>query len=107
MQKIALSECIKAVTDELLAAQTQAANSPNSLIMQFNECELELAFEIEGKVEGGISFPIPSFGIKVGGDIKKTNSNTIRVKFIPLTGQSPAAFNANPGELPPPLNDEG
>lgn len=104
MDKIPLSKLINLVTSELRKAEKEAqANEKH--IMQFEECELEMAIEVEtsGKGEVGV------WVFKLGGGRTKTDSNTIKVKFKRLQDVQlvyPSTITSNQG---PPLgtSEEG
>ena len=51
MDKIPLSDLIELVTSELLKAEQQAKRRANP-IMEFQECELEMAIEVETGASG-------------------------------------------------------
>jgi hypothetical protein len=93
-EKLPLSRLIDAVTDELLAAQAAREVKRNldgtPAIMQFEECELEMAVEIE--ISGEAKTNVWVF--KLGGGIKKTDANTVKVKFSRLKDVN-VAFPAN------------
>jgi hypothetical protein len=81
--KVPLSQLIDVVTTELRKAADRA-NQYRDHVMQFEECELEFAIEIERGGEAGIQVWV----LKLGGGAKKTDSNTIRVKFTALPHRS-------------------
>ncbi len=94
MDKIPLSDLIELVTSELLKAEQQAKRRANP-IMEFQECELEMAIEVETGASGEANVWV----FKVGGSAKKTDSNTIRIKFSKTRS---IAFVANADDSPGP-----
>lgn len=85
--KIPLSELIGSVTGELQNAQLNAIDRGSSL-MVFEECEFEFGIEAEKNADGGVNVWV----LDISGGIKKTESNTIRIKF--------KANPANPVQAP-------
>lgn len=84
--KFPLSDLIQVVTTELRTAAEDAAQHGNQ-IMQFAECELEMAIDVEKNASGGISVWV----VQLGGGAKKTDTNTIRVTFKALD-QNPQIY---------------
>jgi hypothetical protein len=85
--KLPLSRLIEAVTAELHKAEEKArkereAGTRQPAIMEFEECELEMAVEIEAAAKAGVDVWV----FKLGGGVKKTDANTIKVKFKRLEG---------------------
>lgn len=66
---------------EAEAAEAEAAKDPTKKpkkpVMKFKECELEFAVDIEIEASGGIKFWV----LKLGGGVKRTNSNTIKITY--------------------------
>jgi hypothetical protein len=100
-QKLPLSRLIEAVTEELHKAEERAqslrdAGEKPDPIMQFEECELEMAVEIElsGKAETNV------WVFKLGGGVKKTDANTIKVKFKRLEGTEMTFASKSKGQGP-------
>lgn len=92
MDRIPLSQLIVLVTDELRKAE-DLAKQHDDHIMQFEECELEMAVEVEtgGTVEANV------YVFTLGGERTRTNSNTITVRFGKLAGRPPIAFPTQTG----------
>lgn len=82
MGKIALSDMLDYVATELLTAQ-QKALSRGHAVMQFSECEISCAVELEKEGSGGIKVWV----LEVTGGAKKTEQNTITVKFNSIPNQ--------------------
>ncbi|MEX2567486.1 MAG: trypco2 family protein [Cyclobacteriaceae bacterium] len=82
-KKIQLSEMLDHISSELLIAQKKADERGQST-MQFSECEIEFAVETTKEASGGIKVWISE--LKAGA--KKTDSNTIRIKFGSIPGYS-------------------
>jgi hypothetical protein len=78
MNKIRLADMIESVSDELLYANS--LRSKRKHLMIFDECELEIGIEAETG-EGG---KLKLWVLELGGDKKRTNSGTIKVKFKAL-----------------------
>ena len=75
-EKIQLSEMLDHISAELLNAQNKA-KLRGQAVMQFAECEIEFAVETTKEAGGGIKVWIAE--LKAGA--KKTDSNTVRIKF--------------------------
>ena len=82
-EKIQLSEMLDHISLELLEAQKKA-NDRGQSTMQFSECEIEFAVETTKEGGGGIKVWISE--LKAGA--KKTDSNTVRIKFTSIPGIS-------------------
>jgi hypothetical protein len=76
IDKLPLSQLIELVTEELRRAARQAQEREDP-IMQFEECQLEIAVEVEMKIGGGINI----YAFTLGGERTKTNSNTVTITF--------------------------
>lgn len=53
--------------------------------MRFQECELEFAIEAEGSAGGGIQVYV----LKLEGGLKRTETNTIKIKYTALDPAAP------------------
>lgn len=107
-EKLPLSRLIEAVTDELHRAQEKAeserrAGKGRPAIMQFEECELEMAVEVEVGAKGGVDVWV----FKLGGGVKKTDANTIKVKFKRLEGTQLAYPSTDEAKEGPELGQAG
>lgn len=80
-EKIQLSEMLNHISLELLEAQNKA-NQRGRATMKFSECEIEFAVETTKEAGGGIKVWISE--LKAGA--KKTDSNTVRIKFTSIPG---------------------
>ena len=78
MADIPLGELIEEVTSQLGSAARRTETKEH--VMRFAECEIEVGFDLEKKTGGKLDLKIFS----LGHDRKKTDSNTIRVKFVSL-----------------------
>jgi len=76
MDKIPLSEVLEHISNELWEANERARTSGRAT-MQFSECEIEFAIETEGKAETGIKV----YFVNLGGGLKRSETNSIRIKF--------------------------
>jgi hypothetical protein len=74
--KLPLSDLIESVTNELQKAKVKAEKR-GTATMLFDECEFEFGIEAEKSAEGGVNVWV----IELGAGIKKTETNTIRIKF--------------------------
>lgn len=74
--RIALSDLIDYVATALTQAQ-QKAQQRGQAVMQFSECQIECAVEVEKEGGGGIKVWI----LELRGGAKKTEHNTITVRF--------------------------
>jgi hypothetical protein len=95
--KIPLSEVLGNISEELLKAH-QNAQKRGFATMNFNECEIEFAIEAEKSGSGGVQVWV----LELGGEIKKSEANTIRVKFTANPQQSFSAPARIPGPAPKP-----
>jgi hypothetical protein len=74
--KVPLAELLGVIADELIQAK-QNAIQRGQPVMIFQECELEFSVETEKSTEGEIKIWV----VNLGGNLQKTNTNTIRLKF--------------------------
>jgi hypothetical protein len=79
--RIPLGELLRYVSSEVRRVH-QEAIAKGEPVMRFAECELELAIEAEGKAEAGLRVWV----LKLGGGVKRTEANTIKVKYTALGG---------------------
>ena len=82
-EEIKLADLLSHISDQLMEADQRSRRSGKAT-MQFEECELEFAAKIEGNAKAGINISV----LKLGGGIKKSDSNTIRIKFKSLEGMT-------------------
>lgn len=75
-EKIPLSEVLEHISNELWKANERASESGRAT-MQFSECEIEFAIETESKAETGIKV----YFVNLGGGLKRSETNSIRIKF--------------------------
>jgi hypothetical protein len=97
MNKIPLSDVLEHISNELWKANERALNSGRAT-MQFSECEIEFAIETEGKGETGIKL----YFVNIGGELKRSETNTMKIKFNPIPGQPIINENLVPGAAPKP-----
>jgi Trypsin-co-occurring domain 2 len=86
---------IDLVTSELRQAAAKAHENKNP-IMEFDECELEMAVGVETGGSGELGIYV----LKLGGTRTKTNSNTVRVTFKKLEGTSSVYYAEKDSEGP-------
>jgi len=79
--RIPLSDVVAHVTEELRKAHARSVAQGNA-VMQFEECELEFAVEAEKSANGGIKVWL----LNLGGGAKKTDSNTVKIKYVKIPG---------------------
>lgn len=72
------------VATQLLEAQRNA-QARGQAVMQFTECEIECAVQVEKETGGGLKVWI----LELTGGKKKTEQNTITVRFSAIEGQPP------------------
>jgi len=78
--RIEISEVLKNISDELWQANEQAKQS-NKATMVFTECEIEFAIETEAKANAGVKIYV----VNLGGDAKRSDKNTVKLKFTALS----------------------
>jgi hypothetical protein len=93
--RIPLSEILGNIAQELLEAQANA-KSRGVAVMQFSECEAE--FAIRAEYEGGGKIKV--YVAELGGDVKKSESNTVRIKFTAIPDTAVVAKATVPGPAP-------
>ena len=74
--RIGLSDLIEHVATALIEAQKKAQQRAQA-VMRFSECQIQCAVEVEKEAGGGIKVWI----LELKGGAKKTEHNTITVKF--------------------------
>jgi len=99
-EKIQLSEMLDHISLELLEA-SKKAKARGQATMQFSECEIEFAVETTKEAGGGIKVWISE--LKAGA--KKTDSNTVRIKFGAIPG-SPQQASQQTDVQPGPNNEK-
>ena len=97
-----LASFIDQVAQQLLAAEAKAKTRGDH-VMQFEECELEMAVSVGKDAKAGIKVWV----IELGGGAKKTDANTIRVKFKRIDGQQVVFFAGGRGIKGPPVEQDG
>lgn len=80
-KRIPLAELLEDITSELRQAHEKAMAGRNP-VMRFQECDLEFAIDVEAKAEGGFHIWV----VNLGGGVKRTESNTIKIKYSALDG---------------------
>ena len=76
-KKIPLSDVLGNITEELIKADSKAEERGFAAMKNFTECEIEFAIEAEKEVGGGVRVWV----LELGGKAKRSNVNTIRIKF--------------------------
>jgi hypothetical protein len=92
--KLELPDLLANLSAQLIAAH-DAAQARGNPIMQFEECEIELAVKLEISGKAGVKFWV----VELGAGAKAEHSSKIKVKFKPLPGmslQAPQVSLANP-----------
>jgi hypothetical protein len=94
--KFTLGQLIEQTAQEL----RELKNNPREdAVMQFSNCELELAVTVSAEVGGGIKFTLFDFSAKGSAE----NASRIKISFGPLPGQIIAALartGGGPGPSP-------
>ncbi|MEH8018355.1 hypothetical protein MN202_14025 [Rheinheimera muenzenbergensis] len=93
---IPLSEILQHISNELKSAHLSAEKTGGAT-MQFEECEIEFAVKAEKDASGGIKVWI----LNLSGGEKKTDANTIKVKFKKIEGIALQAPSINLNEAAP------
>jgi len=99
--KIQLSEMLDHISLELLEAQRKA-HERGQATMQFSECEIE--FAVETTKEAGVGIRVWISELKAGA--KKTDSNTVRIKFSSIPGNSVQAVQQQTNSLGPDIKKQ-
>ena len=96
--RIPLGELLEYIAGEIrdIHRKTSAQGEP---VMKFKECELEFGIEAENKAEGGFHVWV----LKLGGGVKRTEANTIKIKYTALDDHDMVAqLEAPPQTCPKP-----
>jgi hypothetical protein len=99
--KIRLSELLEHISEELITANEKAGKR-GTATMQFHECEIEFAVETEKEGGGGVRLWV----LDLKGGAKKTDSNTVRIKFSSIPGQAFQAKQIDEAEDGPELKKQ-
>jgi len=102
-ERVPLSKVLDLVTSEILLAHKNATAAGHQPVMKFEGCELEFGIDVEAKAEGGFHVWV----MKLGGGVKRTESNTIKIRYTalvgaPQPGQLVAAVEGPPGAVAKP-----
>lgn len=101
--RIPLAELLGFISSELRAAHESAmSDKKHRPVMRFQECELEFAIEAEGKAGGGIKVYV----LKLEGGVKRTETNTIKIKYVALDGSDPGEHMVAPFQAPEGARDK-
>lgn len=79
LARIPLGDVLEFISQELQAVSTKA-KARGSATMRFEECEVEFAFEAEKSGSGDLKIYV----VTLGGAVKRSERNTIRLRFVPL-----------------------
>jgi len=77
--RIPLGELLEYIAGEIRDIHRKAI-AHGEPVMKFKECEFEFAIEAESKAEGGFHVWV----LNLGGGVKRTESNTIKIKYSAL-----------------------
>jgi hypothetical protein len=77
--KIEFSELLNKIGDEIRAANKRAVDEDDA-VMEFVECEVEIAFSVEQEANGGIKLYI----FELGAGETSVVTNTIKLKYQSL-----------------------
>jgi hypothetical protein len=78
MAQVKLVDLIDQVAMQLLEAEDRAKKRGDR-VMDFAECELEVAISVESGGKGGVRVWV----LELGGGRTKTDTNTIKIRFTP------------------------
>ncbi len=82
-----------------LALEAAGQDAGQRPVMKFEGCELEFAIEVEDKGQAGVNVWV----LKLGAGLKRTEANTIRIRYGELPGSpNVSQAEAPAGTLPPP-----
>jgi hypothetical protein len=96
--QIPLSEILSKISEELRKADDSAKKN-GSATMEFEECEIELAVKAEKNSSGGIKVWV----LNLESGVKKSDSNTIKLKFKKIEGTAHQA-SSTPEEPGPKID---
>jgi Trypsin-co-occurring domain 2 len=99
--RIPLAGLLGFISSELRAAHESAMRDGRPM-MRFQECELEFANEAEGKAGGGVQVYV----LKLEGGVKRTETNTIKIKYVALDGSDPGQHTVAPLQAPKGARDK-
>ena len=74
-----LADLIQSLGDQLREAEARAKADGKTDLLELKECEVELAVQFEKKGDAGIEFWV----VKLGGELTKANTQTIKVTLAP------------------------
>ena len=77
---IPLGQLLDVVSREIRDADERARQNGIEPTMRFTECEIDCAIDVEHKEDGSIDIWV----LKLGGDAKRTEKNTIKVKYTSI-----------------------
>jgi hypothetical protein len=101
-QRVSLADLVAEVASQLRLAADRVQDAPDH-VMRFQECELETAVSVDTEGGGGVKIWV----IEVGGRRKRSESNTVRVRFtnlpetplvLPVLTKAPVADGGGDGE---------
>jgi NTP-dependent ternary system trypsin peptidase co-occuring protein len=77
---ISLPDLVKSAADDLRAIRTA---EPKNSVMQFAECEVELAVVATAEADGKVKFWV----VEAGAGVAYENSQKVKLKFVAIPGQ--------------------
>lgn len=95
---IPLGELILEITKQLRAAEYKEpeGNPDDRPVMQFESCEIELAISAEREASGGIQV----WALRLGGGVKKSEVNTIKIRMTAIDGNASIFLNTTEEDGP-------
>ena len=75
--KVPLSQVLDVINAEIRQAHANATKAGHTAVRRFLGCELEFAIDIEAKADGGFQIWV----MKLSGEVKRTESNTIKIRY--------------------------
>jgi len=76
-KRLPLAEMLSYVSQEILKANKLARSRPEGIVMKFEECEVEVAFEVELEASGKVNF----WAVELGTKGVQTTTHTLKVKY--------------------------
>jgi len=92
-QKIPIAELVRHVRSELESIHNAAVGDA---LLNLSECEFEFALEAEREAGGGLKVWL----LDLSGGGKKSESNTVRIKYLSMPGRSVVMVSSELGAGP-------
>jgi hypothetical protein len=92
---ISLPDLVKGAADDLRKIH---ADEPKDTVMQFSECEVELAVVATAEADGKVKFWV----VEAGAGVSYENSQKVKLKFTAIPGRGIQAEAVGEGSAPLP-----